>query len=66
MGKLFPVLFFINLTISTTAESWKTEEDQFYSTFDLYYKVQMMHIETYFNIKHLLNCINLTTVLEYY
>ena len=36
MGKLFPVLSFITLIFSTTAESWKTEEDQFNSAFEWY------------------------------
>ena len=67
MGKLFSVLFCINLLFSTTAVSRKTLQEQFDSAFDLYLTgFKMVHSKSHFNIKHLLKHINLTTVLEYY
>ena len=45
IGKLFPILFFINVIFFATVKSWKMEQDQFNSTFELYSnKVQIdMH-----------------------
>ena len=57
-------MFFINLLFSWTAEAWKTLEDQFNSTFDLYYdKVQNdAHINP-FQYKTFIKAINSIRIL---